>query len=266
MDKENEQQDDTVDKENEQQDDSVDKENKLLLDVSKTCQNLLKRQATFEFAVMHQLKDLEHAVVRKLEEIEDGIMCKLREMDEQLSMVQMENALNFDVTSLQTPTPNHNHSSTFNPTRFQSSTPNPHSSTPNATQVQEQSANPTVTVTSSPVNEGMPEVKDGTKALLSPSHISRLRASSVSRENFSTRLVKELFSVEERSTCNVRGVGKPKLNEKKISLVRKMTFDNYPCALTEEKATWSRCVKAIDSSSRALSRNMKREKEKNDEV
>lgn len=124
-------------------------------------------------------------------------------MDEQLSMVQMENALNFDVTSLQTPTSNHNHSSTFNPTRFQSSTPNPQSSTPNATQVQEQSANPTVTVTSSPVNEGMPETKDGTKALLSPSHISRLRASSVSRENFSIRLVKELFSVEERSTCNV---------------------------------------------------------------
>lgn len=96
-----------------------------------------------------------------------------------------------------------------NPTQLQSSTPY-------ATHLQGQSADLTVTTTPVIFNEGMPEAKDSMKTLLSPSHISYLRVSSVSQENFSTSLVKELFFVEEQSTCYVRRVGKPKHNEKNL--------------------------------------------------
>ena len=91
------------------------------------------------------------------------------------------------------------------------------------------------------------------KGGLEPLTFSYLRANSCSRENFVSKLVKELFTAEERMVCNVKGVmGKKKLDEQKMKYIRAVTFENYPCGVNEQKAGWSKCVKAIDSGSRAL--------------
>ena len=93
------------------------------------------------------------------------------------------------------------------------------------------------------------------KGGLEPSTLSYLRANSCSRENFASKLVKELFTAEEGMVCNVKGVmGKKKLDEQKMKYIRAVTFENYPCGVNEQKAAWSKCVKAIDSASRALCR------------
>ena len=86
--------------------------------------------------------------------------------------------------------------------------------------------------------------------------LSSLRASSCSRENFASKLVKELYTNDDRLTCNVRGVlGKETFDEKKVTYIQDLTFKNYPCALAERRAAWGKCIKAIiDSASRALCR------------
>ena len=83
----------------------------------------------------------------------------------------------------------------------------------------------------------------------------RMRAESSSRKNFASRLVRELFTIEERKTSNVRGIKKLKLDEDKIAYVRKMTFKLYPLegGETEIKA-WSQCITAIDEANRRLNR------------
>ena len=71
--------------------------------------------------------------------------------------------------------------------------------------------------------------------------------------------MKELFTTEERSTSNVKGVlGKNKFSEKKMLYVQKITFENYPCSSVEQNKCWAKCVKAIDSASRNLCRSMKK--------
>ena len=97
---------------------------------------------------------------------------------------------------------------------------------------------------------------------LEASKLSSLRASSCSRENFASKLVKELFSADERPTSNVRGVlGKKKYDEKIMAYVQELTFKSYPCPLTEKKPAWAKCIKAIDSASRVFCRNTAKGKE-----
>ena len=67
-----------------------------------------------------------------------------------------------------------------------------------------------------------PAMKDITNATspggLEAAILSSLRASSCSRENFASKLVKELYTNDDRLTCNIRGVlGKEKFNEKKVT-------------------------------------------------
>ena len=90
---------------------------------------------------------------------------------------------------------------------------------------------------------------------LEAAKLSSLRATSCSRENFASKLVKELYTNDDRLTCNVRGVaGKDKFDEKKMTYIQDLTFKNYPCTLAERKTAWGKCIKAIDSASRALCR------------
>ena len=106
------------------------------------------------------------------------------------------------------------------------------------------------------------DTSSGCKHGLDQSKLSHIRANSCSRENFSAKLVKELFTVEERATSNVKGImGKNKLDEQKIAYVQAVTFENYPCPSSEQKAAWSKCVKAIDTANRALCRTIKGMKE-----
>ena len=64
--------------------------------------------------------------------------------------------------------------------------------------------------------------------LKSLDQLMKMRAESASRRNFAIRLVREIFTIEERKTSNVRGKKKNKLDEEKISYVRKTTFKLYP--------------------------------------
>ena len=75
--------------------------------------------------------------------------------------------------------------------------------------------------------------------------VSSLSANSCSRENFTSKLVKELSSADERLTSNVRGVlGKKKYDEKIMAYVQELTFNSYPCPLTQKKPAWAKCIKA----------------------
>ena len=58
----------------------------------------------------------------------------------------------------------------------------------------------------------------------------------------------------------MRGVfGKKKYNEKMMTYVQELTFKSYPCPLTEKKAAWAKCIKAIDSGSRVMCRRKEKE-------
>ena len=98
-----------------------------------------------------------------------------------------------------------------------------------------------------------------------PPSLSLIRANSCSRENFASKLVKEMLTAEERSSANEKGVlGKKKSNEKKMLYVQKPTFENYPCAAVEQKKWWAKCVGAIYSASRTLCRSMKKSSKENE--
>ena len=51
-------------------------------------------------------------------------------------------------------------------------------------------------------------------------------------------------------------MGKKKLDQQKVAYVQAVTFENYPCPSSEQKAAWSKCVRAIDTANRALCRTV----------
>ena len=56
-----------------------------------------------------------------------------------------------------------------------------------------------------------------------------IRSKSCSRRNYATNLARELFSAEERSTCNVSGVcGKGKLDVKWMEVIKISNFEMLP--------------------------------------
>ena len=88
--------------------------------------------------------------------------------------------------------------------------------------------------------------------------LAPLQARSCSRENLALNLVKELFSEEDRISSNVRGkYGKKQLDKKKLAYIKDVTFQSYPSPTSDVKQAWSKCIKAIDSTSRAFNRSKK---------
>jgi len=83
-------------------------------------------------------------------------------------------------------------------------------------------------------------------------YLLRIKAASSSIKNFAARLNSEIFTTTERSTQNVNGVGKPKLNEVKIAAIREAVFSSYPVELAEQEDTWKSCKVAIDTMNRKL--------------
>ena len=86
-----------------------------------------------------------------------------------------------------------------------------------------------------------------------------MRSSGISRRNFVKKLVAMVFTEEERSTCNVNGRNKPKLDPIRIAYVKSKTFQMYPLNPQIEKMekAWSECVIAIDEGNRRLNRKNK---------
>ena len=98
-------------------------------------------------------------------------------------------------------------------------------------------------------------VVDG-KEYLDHNTILQLRRRSASRKNFASLISRDIFTEQERLTCNVNGQGKPKLDEKRIAYVKKVTLQFWPLIHTENiEKEWAECVIAIDEANRRMKRN-----------
>ena len=66
-------------------------------------------------------------------------------------------------------------------------------------------------------------------------------------KNFAKKLVAMIFTEAERSTCNVNGCNKPKLDPIRINYVKNKTFQMYPLNPHVEKLerAWSECIIVI---------------------
>ncbi len=95
--------------------------------------------------------------------------------------------------------------------------------------------------------------------LLSLEQIMRLKTSSSSRMNFSANLNRRLFTISERTTCNVRGkTGKGTLDPERIAYIKRVTFRLFPLEnLETEKAAWGACITAMDEANRRLNKAKK---------
>ena len=88
--------------------------------------------------------------------------------------------------------------------------------------------------------------------------LMKIRNTSASRKHFSSLIVRAIFTEEERSTSNVSGRKKSKLDPHRIAFVKQKAFQMYPM-LAGEKAdkAWAECVVAIDELNRRLNRKIK---------
>ena len=97
-----------------------------------------------------------------------------------------------------------------------------------------------------------------TPEYLSPDEILKIRKLSNSRKNLAAKLVRALFSIEERASSNVRGRGKAKLDTVRMEFVETSTFNVWPLESKERHTeAWSSCISAIDEANRRLNRNRK---------
>ena len=111
-------------------------------------------------------------------------------------------------------------------------------------------ANPSTSMIEDPNNE---------KEYIEHGKILDMRSSGISRRNFAKKLVALIFTEAERSTCNVNGRNKPKLDPTRIGYVKRKTFQMYPLNPRIERIekAWSECVIAIDEGNRRLNRKTK---------
>ncbi len=79
---------------------------------------------------------------------------------------------------------------------------------------------------------------------------------SSSRMNFAANVNRWIFTVTERSTCNVRGkAGKAMLDPERAAYIKGVTFRLFPIGnMEKEKTAWNACVIAIDEANRRLNK------------
>jgi hypothetical protein len=78
------------------------------------------------------------------------------------------------------------------------------------------------------------------------------------RGNFAANLAAELFSKDERITCNCTGTrGKKQLSPRRLQLVKDITFQMYSCDPSQDsEETWRKeCITAIDAKNRSIGRD-----------
>ena len=84
--------------------------------------------------------------------------------------------------------------------------------------------------------------------------IMKLRNTSTSRKNFAALIV-SIFTTEERTSFNVNGKKKNKLDPHRISFVKQKVFQMYPLQAKESQdKAWAECVVVIDEANRRLNR------------
>ena len=78
------------------------------------------------------------------------------------------------------------------------------------------------------------------------------------RGNFAANLAAELFTKDERITCNCTGTrGKKQLSPRRLQLVKDITFQMYSCDPSQDvEETWRKeCITAIDAKNRSIGRD-----------
>ena len=97
---------------------------------------------------------------------------------------------------------------------------------------------------------------DDDKDYMDHNIIMQICRRSASRKNFASLIAQEIFTEQERLTCNVNGRGKPKLDEQRIAYIKKVTFQFWPLTPTERpERAWADCVITIDEANRQMKRN-----------
>ena len=83
-----------------------------------------------------------------------------------------------------------------------------------------------------------------------------VKSQSCSRANLASKLVKHLFTKEERKNSNVKGVvGKSQLDPKRLIKIKESVFQIWPCETGEtQSSAWNQCCKAIDEAGRRLNK------------
>ena len=78
------------------------------------------------------------------------------------------------------------------------------------------------------------------------------------KKEFCVTLSTQIFTDEERSTSNVSGRNKTKLDPTRIAYVKQTTFEMWPLKQGEDmKRAWADCVVSIDEANRRLNRKNK---------
>ena len=86
------------------------------------------------------------------------------------------------------------------------------------------------------------------------SRIDQIYNESISRSNFASNTMKNLYDEPELAGHNCRGKkGKPPLSPNRLKYILHVVFQKYPLQTHEtEKAAWAYCQKIMDASLRQL--------------
>ena len=90
---------------------------------------------------------------------------------------------------------------------------------------------------------------------MSPNLARVLDKEAGSRKNSATKLVRQVFSLQEREVSNIMGLkGKKRLDPTRMEFIKSLTFALQPVKPGEnEDCIWCKeCVKAIDSANRNI--------------
>ena len=77
--------------------------------------------------------------------------------------------------------------------------------------------------------------------------------------NFAANINYRLFSISERTLCNVRGkLRKGMLDQQKVEYIKLLAFRMFPLESKEtEKVAWNACITAINEVNRRLNKSKK---------
>jgi len=93
--------------------------------------------------------------------------------------------------------------------------------------------------------------------------VMRIKCASSSRMNFAANINRQIFTVAERTQCNIRGkLGKGMQDKDKIDYmyIKLIAFRMFPLESSKEteKAAWNACTTAVDEVNRRLNKPPKK--------
>ena len=216
--------------------------NVVLAYLTFSCDLLVCTQESFKRTVMHMLCSMS-CETKRITLRQENIENKLERIESLL--------LRLPVQPVPLPTPS-NQATPFSPPppvhQFQSSTPPPPApptDPPGSPCISPITVTPVQLFPREPLQE------------VSTESIMAAKRRSCSRPNFSANLVREMFTIEERRSSNVKGkAGKKQLDPCRMQRVHDVSFDVFQLNNGENMETaWKACIKSIDEAGRRLNRS-----------